>query len=211
MKRLLPIALLSFLLAGCVKQSDYDELQKKYDKLQSKYEDLEDENEKLNKELKEYKSPTANNTVDFTVDEMNMTYVNPDNDEKIELKVIQEDIPLLDITYTIPEPTEDIPEYERKVTWFVTEMVDYATVKDFPLYSIVALTDMEPDRSLSSSIVDGEIRYWGTNTQNQYSRDPDWFIDTCVDIVNNDFNDDEWLMKITESMKTEIDNCIRYQ
>ena len=85
--------------------------------------------------------------------------------------------------------------------------MDYSNAKGFSMFSVTAYTKSEPSRGLSSSIMDGEIKYWGDDTKNNYVSDPDWFIDACADIVSNGY-EDEWLIDTIEAMKVEINNSI---
>ena len=224
MKRLVVLALLSVLLTGCVSQADYDELEKENAKLKKKIEKLEDEISELESNQNSSKpiqnSSKTNNTETvtpsrfFTIDNSNISIDNSATGETISYitETNAQQNPDCLIIYTIPYiENANITDYEMKITWLVTEMDDFFAAKQFENYTIYVYTPQGIDRDLTSIMLLGTN--YGVSGRNRDGSDateePDWFVDSCVEIVYNGF-EDKWLIESIEKMKSDIDDCIHY-
>lgn len=187
MKKIAVLVLLSIMLTGCAEQESRGHYEQA-----DKEEDSQDNNSQIDS---------------FRVNNIEKKYVNSVNDEEITVRLTQESIPIMEVKYSIPDKRDEISAYERKITWITTEMVDYAKAKGFPLYDIVALSSDDVGRSLSASILDDDVHYWGYSRENKYEDCPDWFIDACADLVKIDF-DDEWMIETVSDIKKVIDDNI---
>lgn len=201
MKKLTIVALSAILLTGCVKQEDYDalckvnaKLEKQIERLEADNDVLEDENAELRNTLNGIQQAEIPPKDDFTVENIKYVFTNEANNETVTFELVQESVPVMVVEYRIPDYIDDISAYERKVTWFVTTMVDCANSKGFTIYDITASTPDNPERSLSASLYEGETNYWGTDTEGHYRGDPDWFIEACGDLVRNNL-EDAWIMQ----------------
>lgn len=237
MKRLVILTLLAVLLTGCVKQEDYDalykenaKLEKKIERLESdnsilkdKYNDLQSEYEILKQALDDKPNTTTTHVTQnnqpitstrfFTIDNSTNSYDNSETGENIYCTTstnAQQD-PDCFLVYSIPYiENASIEDYEMKVTWLVTEMDDYFAEKQFENYTIYVYTPQGIDRDVTSIMLLGTN--YGVSGQNRDGSDtttPDWFVDSCVDIFNNGF-EDKWLIDSIDQIKSEIDNCIHY-
>lgn len=236
MKRLVILTLLAVLLTGCVKQEDYDALYKENTKLEKKVERLEADNAILESEYEDLKSDyeslkqtldnsnfpdtqvsqsnqSAASTRFFTIDDSDNDFNNSDTGENISYiaQTNGQQKPDCLIIYTLPFiENANIKDYEAKITWLVTEMDDYFAEKQFENYTIYVYTPQGIDRDVTSVMLLGtNYGVSGHNRDGSEADEPDWFIDSCVDIINNGF-EDKWLIDTIEQMKSEIDNCIHY-
>lgn len=222
MKRLLPIALLSFLLTGCVKQADYDDLQSKYDKLEKKYEDLEEENDELRDEIKKLKEvPTVETTTDtpgntseeltmpnivtnpdgtMTVDVYNNTFTNPDSGSTISMLIYYTDDGMQFLSsYDMPQDSYFKDSYKAEAasalySLFMLEMGKSGTINS------CSLTDEYYGTTIfSNENTDTGYTFFAFDRKEYpcYSIDEcDWFLEFQNDMENKKYSSTEtsWII-----------------
>ena len=181
MKRLLVIALLSFLLAGCVKQSDYDELSKSYDELTEKYETLEQNYNALVKDSEEPK-----NVYEYNGDEVTYSITGSD------------DRPIPTITY-VTNKDVDITEQEQRITFFWAYC--FHALRNIDTFNFVAWGGEA--RTATYQRVLGENIWSGTDRNGESTTiSPDWILEwgkTQTELPI-DSKTKEWLITISEQI-----------
>lgn len=224
MKRLVVIALLSVFLAGCVNQSDYDDLVKKNEKLEKKVDSLEEENDDLRAEIKQLKEKPvetpATPSNEANAETTNDTDLAPFFDENGNLLM-----DIYDKTFTNPESGSTITitmEYVNDGVWFSSTYQmpphsyfdnDYQAEGAAGVYCGYILTILEnnyyttafckSDEYYNTSIVTAENDdgyLFMTSSRNGsvaiYDNERDWYLDFAADMDNKRYASSElaWIV-----------------
>ena len=214
MKRLVVLALLSVLLTGCVKQADYDKLEKENEELKDEIDDLNDEIDDLKKEVKQLVNAQPNDgSVRFLVDENRYSSTNSNTKETIGYYLYPgaKQSHGCIVSYEIPYITDDVLYYELAGTYFETEMCDFFTTRGIETYTISVSTPSEINRDLRHDVIDDEdLGYNIYNRDGTYASDgSDWMLDACLEIIDNGY-DNKLLVNTLSEIKSDIDNHIHY-
>ena len=181
MKKLVVIALFSVLLAGCVKQEDYDDLYKENVKLEKKIERLE-----ADKSILENESNSMTNVYECNGDEV--SYSIAESNGK----------PIPTITYTLSKNV-DLKEQEQRITFFWAYCFNsLANINSFTFIASGSDYCMATYQKVA-----GENVWSGTDRNGEFvSISPDWMLEwgkTKTELPI-DSNTKEWLKAVSEQI-----------
>lgn len=220
MKKIIVLSLLTVILTGCVKQTDYDDLQKKYDKLQSKYEDLEEENDELRDEIKKLKEipvvETAETTAEtsddtskeltmpnvvtnpdgtMVVDVYNNTFTNPDSGSTISMLIYYTDDGMQYLsTYNMPQDSYFKDNYKAEAASALYSLFILEIDKSGTITANCQTDEYYGTTIFSNENTDTGYTFFAFDRKNYpcYSIDEcDWFLEYQNDMDNKKYSSAE--------------------
>ena len=197
MKRLVVLALLSVLLTGCVKQSDYDSLSQDYESLQLKYDELNEEYQS-EKERPDW------------VDLFNKSYPFDTGSIETKIRLSNEGKTALSVTLTDLSTNNTDTYYEDLITFSAAYFNALYSDSDIDNYFYSSYMDNRDDylSIFGLTAIDHSSLTMNANNRDlslTYGEKPDWFSETATD-----FSYMEWLMPIFEQYKIDSQYCFDF-